>query len=404
MRTPNHLGKPADLTAYRSLFPHTGDQVYLNHAAVSPLSVRVTTAIQDHLTQRSTGDIDVYPGFSRFILSLKDKIGRFIGATAADIALTSNTSDGLNILANALKWKRGDRIIMYERDFPSVTQTFSRFIREGVVIDLIRDRSGRFDADDIRRLIRPETQLVCISQVQFLTGLRLQIEEIGALCHEKGILFAVDGSQSAGAVTLDVKKMKIDFLAVGAQKWMMGPMGTGFVFASEELRTMLNQAYVGWLSVENPWDLFNLNQRLARDARRYETGTLNAIGLVGLGAAIDLLSEIGIHKIESQVVGLATYTSDRLLSLGYRTALNYRDDLHSGIVSFIVQDPGTLSDQLKTEKITISAREKYLRVSPHFYNTRDDIDRMLDALKKADARLKYTKSQAALSQIGGNRG
>lgn len=403
MRTPSHLGKPADLTAYRSLFPHTGDQIYLNHAAVSPLSTKVTAAIQDHLIQRSTGDIDVYPGFSRFLTSLKDKIGRFIGASASDIAFTTNTSDGLNILANAIRWKRGDRIILYERDFPSVTQTFSRFGHEGVVIDFIRDRNGRFDADDVRRLIRPETQLVCLSQVQFLTGLRLQLEEIGALCHERGILFAVDGSQSVGAVALDVKKMKIDFLAVGAQKWMMAPMGTGFVFASEELRTMLNQAYVGWLSVENPWDLFNLNQRLARDARRYESGTLNALGLVGLGAAVDLLTEIGIHKIESQVVGLATYTSDRLVSQGYRTALNYRDDHHSGIVSFIVQDPVTLADQLKAEKITLSAREKYLRVSPHFYNTRDDIDRMLEALKKADTRLKYSKSQAALSGLSDRR-
>lgn len=384
----------ADFQQYRSLFPHTQNMIYLNHASVSPLSTRVTRAMTEFLNRRSVTEVDVYPGFSETVLKAKHLIGQMIHASGKDIAFQTNTSEGLNLLANGIKWKRGDRIILYAKDFPAVTQTFGKLIKEGVHLDLIRDRDGRIEVDDILRAIKPSTQLVCFSHVQFLNGFRLNLEEVGRLCNERGIIFAVDAIQSLGAIPVDVKKMKIDFLSSGGQKWLMGPMGTAFVFVSEELRTMLNQAYVGWLSVENPWTFFDLGQRLAKDARRYEIGTLNAIGIVGLLESVSLLMEVGIKNIEKQVTDLNHYLLQGMMTYGVRPAMTYEHDYVSGIVSFQLAEPELMASKLKEQKIVVSAREKYLRISPHFYNTTDEIDQLLQVLKDIDYKIKYEKSKA----------
>ncbi|MBN8705230.1 MAG: aminotransferase class V-fold PLP-dependent enzyme [Bacteroidetes bacterium] len=384
----------ADFQQYRALFPHTQNMVYMNHASVSPLSTRVTRAMTEFLHRRSVTEVDVYPGFSETVLKTKNLIGQLIHASSKDIAFQTNTSEGLNLLANGIKWKRGDRIILFSKDFPAVTQTFGKLIKEGVHLDLIRDRDGRIEVDDILRAMKPTTQLVCLSHVQFLNGFRLNLEEVGRLCNERGIIFAVDAIQSLGVIPVDVKKMKIDFLSSGGQKWLMGPMGTAFVYVSEELRTMLNQAYVGWLSVENPWTFFDLGQRLAKDARRYEIGTLNAIGIVGLAESIGLLMEIGIKNIEKQVTDLNHYLLQGMSTYGVRPAMPYEHDFISGIVSFQISEPELIAAKLKEQNIVVSAREKYLRVSPHFYNTTEEIDTLLRVLKDIDYKIKYEKSKA----------
>lgn len=384
----------ADFQQYRALFPHTQNMVYMNHASVSPLSTRVTRAMTEFLHRRSVTEVDVYPGFSETVLKTKNLIGQLIHASSKDIAFQTNTSEGLNLLANGIKWKRGDRIILFSKDFPAVTQTFGKLIKEGVHLDLIRDRDGRIEVDDILRAMKPTTQLVCLSHVQFLNGFRLNLEEVGRLCNERGIIFAVDAIQSLGVIPVDVKKMKIDFLSSGGQKWLMGPMGTAFVYVSEELRTMLNQAYVGWLSVENPWTFFDLGQRLAKDARRYEIGTLNAIGIVGLAASIGLLIEIGIKNIEKQVTDLNHYLLQGMSTYGVRPAMPYEHDFISGIVSFQISEPELIAAKLKEQKIVVSAREKYIRISPHFYNTTEEIDTLLRVLKDIDYKIKYEKSKA----------
>ncbi|MCK6602682.1 MAG: aminotransferase class V-fold PLP-dependent enzyme [Bacteroidetes bacterium] len=383
-----------EISNYRSLFPHTGNLVYMNHASVSPLSSRVTKAIQDFLVRRSVTEVDVYPGFTESVQKARQVLGNLIHASARDIAFQTNTSEGLNLLANGIKWKRGDRIILFSRDFPAVTQTFAKLIKEGVHLDMIREREGHIETDDILRAMKPTTQLVCLSHVQFLNGFRLNLEEIGRLCNERGIIFAVDAIQSAGVIPIDVKKMKIDFLSCGGQKWLMGPMGTGFVFVSEELRTMLNQAYVGWLSVESPWTFFDLNQRLAKDARRYEPGTLNAMGIVGLTESVSLLLEIGVKNIEKQVTSLNQYLLKGMAAYGVRPAFAYEDNDLSGIVSFIISEPDLIAAKLKEQNIIVSAREKYLRISPHFYNTTDEMDHLLKTLKEIDYKIKYEKSKA----------
>lgn len=384
----------ADFQQYRNLFPHTQNMVYMNHASVSPLSTRVTRAMTDFLHRRSVTEVDVYPGFSETVIKAKHLIGQMIHASGKDIAFQTNTSEGLNLLANGIKWQRGDRIILFSKDFPAVTQTFGKLVKEGVHLDLIRERDGRIEVDDILRAMKPTTQLVCLSHVQFLNGFRLNLEEVGRLCNERGIIFAVDGIQSLGVLPVDVKKMKIDFLSSGGQKWLMGPMGTAFVFVSEELRTMLNQAYVGWLSVESPWTFFDLGQRLAKDARRYEIGTLNAIGIVGLLESVSLLMEIGIKNIEKQVTELNQYLLQGMVTYGVRPAMTYEHDFISGIVSFQLSEPGLMAGKLKENNIIVSAREKYLRISPHFYNTKEEIDQVLAAIKDIDYKIKYEKSKA----------
>lgn len=378
---------------YRKLFPHTDHTIYLNHASCSPLSTKVTEELTEYIQWRSSGGIDVYPTYTKKIEEIRSLTGNLFNCSAKDISFHTNTSEGLNLIANGIKWKRGDRIILYEEDFPAITQSFLHLKKEGVIVDFIKPRDGKPSVDDIMRAIRPTTHMICISHVQFLNGFMVDLEFLGKLCHDRGIIFVVDAIQSAGYIPIDVKKMKIDALVTGGQKWLMGPLGTAVCYISEELRSMLQQTYVGWLSVENPWNFFDFEQGLKPSSSRFEIGTLNYMGIVGLGASIRLLMEIGIHHIERHISDLNKYIVHSLHTYGFRPALDYSQEGFSGIVSFIVNEPDILQQKLKQKNVVVSARSRFIRISPHFYNTTKEIDQFILILKDVEYQLKFNKSK-----------
>ncbi len=387
-----------DVNDYRNLFPHTGKNIiYLNHASVSPLSSRVSASIKEFVDRQSFGDIEFYVPALEKLQETRAYLSRLIKAKPSEISFQSNTSEGLNFLANSIKWKRGDRIISYDQEFPAVTQPLLKLKKEGVEIDFLKSRDGRLDADDLLRAIKPTTHLVSISHVQFLNGFRSDIETIGKFCHEKGILFCVDAIQSAGVFQIDVNKMKIDFLSCGGHKWLMGPQGTAFMYVSEELRSMISQPYRGWMSVEKPFDYFNFENPLINDSRRYEYGTLNLMGIYGLCESVKLILEIGLSTIEQKVIETNRHLLKQLQTMGYRFAMKYEPEHLSGIVSFYAQEPYEIAKKLKEKKIHIAARDKFIRVSPHFYNTTEEIDTFLDALKEVEYKIKFEKSKVMYS-------
>ena len=383
---PSFVYSPMDqtsLASYRSLFPYIHEGlIYLNHAAASPLSTRVVEAMQRHLTERSVGPIDTYFKDLESVIGLRSSVARLVNAESPDrIAFVGNTSDGLNILASGLPWKSGDRILLNDMEFPANVYPYLNLQHRGVTIDTVPCPDGRLTPERVAESLRPTTRAVAISAVQFFTGFRADLAAIGDLCRSRQVLLLVDGIQAVGAVRIDVQAMKIDGMASGAQKWMMAPHGTGFLYLSERLQDMLHQQFLGWLSVNDPWNFRNYGQPLAPSARRYEGGTLNYPGLMGMRASVDTLLEAGMDVVEGRIMALTDHAIHRLEEIPGWTIVSPKDPpCRSGIVTVrpgSPEDAKRVFEEALKRKVVISLREGLLRFSPHFYNTEDEIDEAL---------------------------
>ena len=367
------------LQTLRQLFPHTQKGVvYLNHAAVSPLSTRVVRAQTQHLQDRSSGKIETFFDDLVQIEETKRCIQRLINAKShRRIALVGNTSDALNVVASGIDWKPGDRVLLNDQEFPANIYPYYHLKTQGVEVDIMRCPDGRVTPELVYSSLHPRTRLLAMSAVQFLSGYRADMMLLGDLCRSKGIIFVVDGIQAIGAITVDVQAMKIDAMAAGAPKWQMGPQGIGFLYLTEELQARVHQKYLGWLSVENPFDFANWDQPLDPAARRYEGGTVNIPGMWGLHASLSTLLEVGSENIESHILGLTQTLMEELLGADGATffsptALSER----AGIVTIQPPpnvDPTAAFKELTRREILISLRNGKLRYSPHFYNSRDEI-------------------------------
>ena len=231
----------------------------------------------------------------------------------------------------------------------------------------------------------PRTRVVAVSAVQFLSGFRADLEAIGSLCRSKGALLIVDGIQAVGAARIDVQKMNIDGLACGAQKWLMSPHGTGFVFVTERLQHMIQQQYLGWLSLDVPWNFRDYGQPLAPSARRYEGGTLNFPGLMGMNGALEFMEEIGWETIEKRVAALVDSLIASLERIDGCTIESPRDRRHrAGIVTIRCAPADKAKHvfaRLMASHVVISLREGLLRISPHFYNSENEVDTFVGKLR-----------------------
>jgi cysteine desulfurase / selenocysteine lyase len=376
--SPNPI--PHDqLQTLRQLFPHTQKGVvYLNHAAVSPLSTRVVRAQTQHLQDRSAGKIETFFDDVVQIELTKRCIQRLINAESLKrIALVGNTSDALNIVASGIDWKPGDRVLLNDQEFPANIYPYYHLKSQGVEVDIMRCPDGRVTPELIYSSLRPRTRILALSAVQFLSGYKADLILLGDLCRSKGIIFVVDGIQAIGAIKIDVQAMKIDAMAAGAPKWQMGPQGIGFLYLTEELQARVHQKYLGWLSVENPFDFLNWDQPLDPSARRYEGGTVNIPGMWGYHAALSTFLDVGPEVIESHILHLTQLLMDEFhgvdgIKLFSPASLNER----AGIVTIDPPkhiDPDAAFKELTRREIFFSLRNGKFRYAPHFYNSRDEV-------------------------------
>ncbi|MFQ3608210.1 MAG: aminotransferase class V-fold PLP-dependent enzyme, partial [Chloroherpetonaceae bacterium] len=255
----------------------------------------------------------------------------------------------------------------------------------GVEIDFLKDHDGEIRIDEIENAITPNTRLVSLSYVQFLSGFRLNLDDLSEVCRKKQCLLSIDAIQGLGAMPMDCTK--VDFMAAGAHKWGMSPMGTGVAYFSDELLMRLNPVFVGWLSVEDAWDFSHHHKPLKADASRYELGTYNWIGLVGMNAAFELFEEIGFEAVTEKILSLSEYLSNNLTHNGFELLCNPSPEHRSGIISIKnLNNADLVFKQLTERQIEISLRENYLRFSPHFYNTRDECDEVISQLKQLKSK------------------
>ena len=284
---------------------------------------------------KSEGKIDYYKELLKRADESKRLLGKLLNTTAGRIAFTSNTSSGLNILAQGIRWEKGDRIILGDVEFPANVYPFMNLKDNGVEIDFAKSDNGIVTAENLIQAITPKTKLISVSYVQFLSGYRIDLEKLGTACKEKGIILSLDATQGLGALTLDVQKCNIDFVSCGTQKWMLGLQGMAFIYISEELQDKLKTASVGWLSVENAWDLIYYDFTLKKTANRYQPGTLNTFGVYAINASLIMFDELGFNNIKEQILSNSKYLIEQLTDTGFTPLLkNFSKKNLAGLISF----------------------------------------------------------------------
>ena len=373
------------LEDYRSLFPITKKMIYLNHAATSPLSTKVIEAIEEHFHQRSTTIVENWDFVLDKIEELRTLLAKLIRTDSSRIALVHNTSHGLNIVASGLEWKEGDEILIPEGEFPANVFPFLNLRRKGVKIKLVPTPSGGLEPETLLSAITPVTKLLSVSFVEFLSGYKTDLKTIGKICQDHGIIFVVDAIQGLGAIPLDVIDCGIDALACGGHKWLMFPQGVGFLYITKELQDKIQQSHLGWMSVENPEDFLNYNQKLSPDARRFECGCLNSAGIIGATVSLAMLLEIGQDIIYQHLISLISRLIEGLEERGFRIFTNKDLEKRSGIVTFYPKDKSKserLFNFFEENSIGVSIREEMIRISPHFYNTLEEMNLVLDICGK----------------------
>lgn len=364
--------------AYRNEFPVTEQLIYLNHAAVAPLCRPAANAIKwlaDDSLQFGSLHYDkwmaAYDG-------LRVAVARLINARPGEIAIVKNTSEGIAIVATGLSWKRGDRIVAFKEEFPANYFPWLRLLEKGVEINWlsIYDPLDRIDS------AAKGARLLAVSYVNYLSGFRVNLDEIGEICRRHNCFFFVDAIQGMGAFPIDVERAHIDALAADGHKWMLGPEGNGVLYVRSERLDEIEPVEFGWTNVAGYADYASRDMALRKDAGRYECGTLNTVGCFGQRAALEFLLEIGLENIAPSVTALADQLYDGIRAKGYEALVQRTPESGSGIVSF--RHPTTsapvIVSKLREARIAAAPRQGWIRTSPHFYISPSEISHVLEML------------------------
>jgi cysteine desulfurase / selenocysteine lyase len=371
-----------DWNRYRGEFPAAKRYVYFNHAAVSPLSTPVLeamNAVSDGF--RTQGVLCEEKIFAR-IERARKSAARLIGARSDEIAFVKNTTQGVLLAANGIRWKRGDNLVMPSVEFPANVFPWLGLEKRGVRVVFVKPREGRITAEMLADACTARTRCVTTSSVQFSNGYRVDLAELGRFCRGRGIYLHVDGIQSLGMLRCDVRKMGIDFLSTGGHKWLLGPVGTGFFYCRREILDEIDVSNPGWRGVKNAWSFFDHDPAPRADAARFEEGTLNLYGIAGLGASLDRFLEIGTANVERKILALGDTLAEGLRSRGYLVTSPRGAGERSGILCFRhpKKKSETLFRRLGAANVVVSLRTGAIRLAPHFYNTEREVARLLDLL------------------------
>jgi selenocysteine lyase/cysteine desulfurase len=371
-----------DWTRLRSEFPVTRRWAFFDHAAVAPISGRAQTALADWAADMAeNGDVNELRWVRR-VEEVRQLAGRLLNADPLDIAFVKNTSEGVGIVAEGFPWKPGDNMVTAAEEYPANIYPWMNLASRGVEVRLVPSRGARIEIDDLLRLIDTRTRLVSLSAVEFASGFRNDLDAVGDLCRQRGIYFFVDAIQGLGVLPLDVQRTPVDFLAADGHKWLLGPEGLGLFYIRRDLVDVLHPVGVGWNSIITSRDFARIDFRLKPHAGRWESGTLNVAGVHALGASLGLLLDIGIGAIQERVIELTDYLCERAAQAGLQVFSSRSPADKSSIVSLLAsgREPQELKRRCRAHGIVINHRAGRLRVSPHCYNSHEEIDRLIELL------------------------
>jgi cysteine desulfurase/selenocysteine lyase len=368
----------------RKLFPAAQKYTYLNSAAVSPMPSTSVEAVLSQLKDVSENGTVNYTDWLATKERARTLIAEMLNVRAEQIAFMRNTSDGFSSVANGLSWEKGDNIVSFEREFPANFYAW-RSVRDrfGVELRLCTERYGRIDPDELLALIDEKTRIVSISAVQFASGFRADLERIGAAARKVDALFAVDIIQGFGAMAFDLPAQGVDIASGASHKWLFAPEGCGMLYLSDRARERVEPTLVGWISVETPWDFADTEQSFKPTALAWESGTGGSALFYGLEQSLKLLHETGLKTIEKYLEELTDYLCELIAAKNYEIVSSRAAGEKSQIVS-IKHGNGLnaleIAKNLEAEKIIVSARGERLRIAPHFFNNRADIEKLAEIL------------------------
>jgi selenocysteine lyase/cysteine desulfurase len=366
----------------RNLFPLVDHYIHMNHAGVSPMSQRARAAIEQVVD--ASMNQPYRDGWAQDEADrVRKLIARLINAPADSIAITRSTGHGISLLAQGLDWKAGDSVVGAVGEYPANVYPWMALASRQVEYRQAKPVDGRVRPEDVFALVDSRTKVVALSHVEFWNGFRVDLETIGEECRRRGIIFAVDVMQSVGALRVDVGRLPVDFCAASGGKWLIGPSGIGFLYCTPALLDRVRPVIVGARSVAGN-DYFTYDLTLAPGARRFEESVVSVLTTTALSAALDLLLEVGPDVIEARVLDLSERLAQGLASCGCEPVEPWprtRSE-SSGIVSF--RKPGTKPQtvlrDLTAAHVIARIHKDFVRLSPHFYNTDEEVDRVLDVL------------------------
>jgi len=371
-----------DWDEFRRQFPVTRNYIYFNHAAIAPFSQSVKRQISKCLEQYCENGILCNRKFLEIVDYTRELAARFIGAKPSEIAFIKNTTQGILIAANGIRWKRGDNVLIPDKEFPANVYPWLNLTKRGVEVKFVPVKNGRFSVADIDQYIDKKTRALSLSAVSFLNGFRCDLMEIGRLCKDHGIFFIVDAIQALGAIEVNVKKSFIDLLSADAHKWLLGPQGIGILYVSEAVLESLDVSNLGWKSMNDEGNYLKYEIRIKSNAARFEEGTLNILGIIGLKASLEMILGIGIPVIEKRILKLTRMLIKGLVDRGYiiKSPMDFSE--RSGILAFCHNafSTKTILDRLFQANVVCAQRDGAIRISPHFYNNKNDINGFLKAL------------------------
>ncbi len=373
--------------AFRDQMPVAERLVYLDHAAVAPLSGPARQAVLDW-SQQATEQGDVcWPQWEQRVEEVRSLAARLVGAQPAEIGLVPNTTTGIGLVAEGFPWQAGDNVLAPANEFPSNQYPWMNLAERGVQTRRLPVEDGRLDPDRILAACDERTRMISVSWVGYATGWRVDVKSLVEKAHQRGIYVFLDAIQGLGVFPLDVRDWGVDFFAADGHKWMLGPEGAGLLYVRLEHLALLRPLCVGWNSVVQAHDFSRCALDLRPAASRYEGGSSNMVGITALGASLELLASLGLSAnaspVADRILQLTDFAAERLERIGAQIR-SPRDDGHrSGILSFELPgaDPAAVRRQCLSQGIVLSVRHGWIRISPHAYNNEHDLERLVDVLR-----------------------
>lgn len=359
---------------YRKYFPITEKFIYLNHASTAPLNLYSLSKASEYLKVLESEGEASWDFLRSISEETRRKLSTLLQVKEKEIAFVQNTSLGINMVIESLNWEEGDEILLLEGSFPA--------LRYPLVYNRYGAKVVEVSMKDMKEALSAKTKLVAVEWVNYFTGERADLEYLRTLKSRHSFYLLVDAIQGVGAIPFFPKDWKVDFAVCGTSKWLLGPQGLGMLYIDEETFNDLNVGFVGWLSC--PWDGFSNFSNLPepfRDVRVFETGTKNYWALAYLGGNLDMVLDLGIDLISERIEKFMNSLMEELTFADILTPRN--SERHAGIFTFRLfgVDSCDLQHYLETQRIRTSLRNGYIRISPHFYNSWDELNNFIGIIK-----------------------
>lgn len=374
------------VTEFRSQMPVTQGYHYLDHAAVGPLTSKSQQAIAQWLKQASQSGDYHWLSWSEQASETRKVAAELIGAEEKEIALVGSTTEGITMVSEGFPFQPGDNVVIPEGEFPANVYPWLHLETKGVQLRQVPMPNGTIDVQRLADSCDHRTRVVSVSWIGYSNGFRCDPDQIAQMAHDKGAYFFLDAIQGIGVFPLDVKTSDIDFLSADGHKWMLGPEGAGIAYIKHELLDLLRPTVAGWTSVKDCYQFDDIDLTLLESAARYEGGTKNHAGIIGLGGSLKTLKSFGLSKDSSSIAGQVLKTTRALVkeiqNLGFQVHYPEQSENQTGILSFEVPmtDPMEVRAELLQRKVISSCRGGKIRLAVHGYNNEQDFHPVLDFL------------------------